>query len=145
MMKMEIIGLDKLLNGFEEIKRKRKANLQKALKVSAYLVQGTARKKILRDAKTGRSYGNHIASAPGEAPANDTGNLASNISVVIDSGTDEATVIAKTPYAAALEFGSYRKIGKGKAVYTAPRPFLGPSLDQNFPEIKLIITRALIA
>lgn len=145
MIKIAVTGASNLINSLERLKKEKQKKLNTALKVSAYLVQGTARKKILRDAKTGRAYRSHIASAPGEAPANDTGNLASNISVVLDNVEQVATVIAKTPYAGALEFGSYRKFGNGTAVYVAPRPFLAPALDENFPQIKLIIRKALVS
>ena len=97
---------------------------------AAFLVQGTARKKILNGPKTGIVYErgkvSHTASAPGEAPANDTGNLARAVNVV--AAEPSLRAIAKvevdTPYALALEFG--RLDGS-----IEPRPFLQPAADEK--------------
>lgn len=71
-------------------------------------------------AKTGRTYrrGNvtHIASAPGQYPASDTGRLAGSIKAII-SGTT-AIVGTNVAYGQMLEFGTSRM---------AARPWLLPS------------------
>ena len=71
-------------------------------------------------AKTGRTYrrGNvtHIASAPGQYPASDTGRLAGSIKAII-SGTT-AIVGTNVAYGPMLEFGTSRM---------AARPWLLPS------------------
>jgi HK97 gp10 family phage protein len=64
----------------------------------------------------------HQASAPGEAPAWDTGHLAGSISVVSDETRVAATVAVKADYASALEFGT-RNMGE--------RPFLRPAIEKN--------------
>jgi HK97 gp10 family phage protein len=67
----------------------------------------------------------HKASAPGEAPANDTGRLAGSISTYLNSTALESIVTAGrglAKYATMLEFGT-RKI--------KPRPFMFPALEKN--------------
>ena len=69
-------------------------------------------KAEMRDEKHGRTYGTHQASAPGEAPAVDTGLLINSIQV--EEVTDlTSSVGTPVEYAATLEFGSSR---------IAPRP-----------------------
>lgn len=137
----------------------------------AMLIQGRARTRILKGPKTGRIYGTvanvtkhaeaqksgnaaqkrkaggkvHIASAKGQAPANETGNLARSIKVVkaVQRGNKwEAKVIADAPYAAALEFGT-RGAGRSRRVVIEERPFLRPSVAESMEEIDQDIKRAV--
>lgn len=68
-------------------------------------------------------YKTHRASAPGEAPAIDYGNLRSGISVEM-TGETTAMVGVAADYGAPLEFGT-RKM--------AARPFMRPSVDAVQP------------
>ncbi len=65
---------------------------------------------ILRRPGTGKKYGDHQASAPGEPPALDSGNLRlnTNADTILgqDGGDLVGSVIANTEYAEALEKGS---------------------------------------
>jgi len=106
-----------------------------ALKKSAVLIQASAVSKIQKGPKSGRQYGDHKASAPGEAPATDTGRLVRNIGFEIDTDRKEATVISRAPYSAPLEFGT----NDGKIL---PRPFMQPSFLENLPEIRLLLKEA---
>ena len=93
------------------------------------IVESRAIESILRDPKTGATYGKHIASAAGEPPASDTGFLARSISFSVEENKGEVIgmVKASAPYAAYLEFGT-RNI--------APRPYMQPALEQNKPKIR---------
>lgn len=73
--------------------------------------------------RSGRMYGAHQASAPGEAPAWDTGNLANNTNVTFptEGRGRVAEVRVGTEYAPILEFGG---------VHMAPRPFMHPAADR---------------
>lgn len=114
-----------------------------AMVETAYAIQGDAVKLIHGGTKTGRIYETgksgrnhrgqflkkgangkrqHRASAPGEAPASDTGKLASSIRVTVDRSAGTAKVIARTPYAAHLEFGTTKM---------APRPFMSVAFLMN--------------
>jgi hypothetical protein len=74
--------------------------------------------------------GYHIASAPGEFPAKDSGALAAGISVNLGRNPDESDVQIKSEYALDLEFGTSKM---------ASRPFIISSLNQamstRLPEI----------
>lgn len=69
--------------------------------------------------RSGRMYGAHQASAPGEAPAWDTGNLASSVTTAVLSD-ESAEVRIGAEYAPALEYGSAK---------IAPRPWVTPTAD----------------
>lgn len=75
-------------------------------------------KRLMTLPKHGRRYKNHIASAPGEAPAVDTGNLINSIRTTIKSDT-EAVIEIPAEYAEGLEFGTDK---------IAARPFARPAI-----------------
>lgn len=89
----------------------------------AHAIEGQA-KALMDEPKHGRLYQRgrkaHIASAPGEAPAVDTGNLKNSFRVW-QYGADAWAVGPSAVYGAPLEFGTVR-MGK--------RPFLKPSAEQ---------------
>lgn len=90
----------------------------------ALMAQGEAQQSILRGKKSGRVYNrgkrSHQASAPGEAPANDYGFLASNIKAEL-ADKNTANLRSNAPYSIHLEYGT-RKM--------AARPFLRPAGDR---------------
>jgi HK97 gp10 family phage protein len=96
---------------------------------TAQNIRTTAIKSIQRGPKSGIVYDKtnpnrtHRASAPGQAPASDTGRLANSITAEISG--KEATITAGTEYAAPLEFGT-RDI--------EPRPFMVPAMEQERPK-----------
>lgn len=78
----------------------------------------------------------HVRSAPGEAPAVETGRLKTSLHVsVSSSGRAEADVVAPVEYAAALEYGTR---------HMAPRPFLAPALDAKREMIFERVRRAVV-
>lgn len=109
------------------------------LKGCAQIVANDAKQSVARGPKTGRIYTTrfarnrstgrifpvgtrvpHQASAPGEAPATDTGKLVG--SIVADAKDGVATVEARSAYALWLEYGTR---------YMLPRPFLLPAFERN--------------
>lgn len=84
-------------------------------------VQAEALRTINEDPKSGRMYGSHQASAPGESPARERGFLAASIDVIPNVPELSATVNAGAAYAANLEFGTAKM---------APRPYMRPSLEK---------------
>ncbi len=134
-------GFKIVVGGLKNLKRRmteaQKAGEKAAIDAvveTAYAIQGDAVKSIQRGPKTGREYPRgkktHRASAPGEAPASDTGNLARNIRVKVNRSKGEVAVEANTPYAAALEFGTRGNPSK-KQPPMQPRPFMGPAFHKN--------------
>lgn len=110
------------------------ANTEQALRQVAFKV---AQEAVLSmsEPKTGRLYGEHRASAPGQAPAIDTGALVNSIYVATPSGNnppagadvtlpdpkrDTVNVGPSVWYGAVLEFG----------IGMAPRPFMRPAVNR---------------
>lgn len=138
-----------MLKGSKEVAaalNKRSKRVQKAIMSATFKaavkVQNRARTKILKGPKSGRVYRksktvNHQASAPGEPPANDTGNLQSSIKVVkgeFVQGVANAEVQVSAKYAADLEFGTKKM---------EARPYLMPSFLELKDEIQKGLRDAL--
>ena len=88
-------------------------------------------------AHSGRIYGNHQASAPGEMPAIDLSNLVNSIQI------EPATVASPTgfvytnvEYSVHLEYGA-------PAGNLAPRPFFTPTAEANREPFIAALRRAL--
>lgn len=95
------------------------------LSTAAY-AEGVAKESMMGP-KTGRIYrvsrtGKlHQASAPGQAPAIDTGNLVNSLQHE-RVGEEDARTFTNTEYAAHLEFGTAKM---------APRPFMVPAMMKS--------------
>ena len=76
----------------------------------------------------------HQASAPGEAPATDTGFLQTQITTQVKVKDDKVIgqIIASAPYARHLEFGTTNIM---------PRPFMQPALEKNKNKILRIFKK----
>ena len=104
-------GLDGLI--------KRLSGADKVVRTAAFQVEANAKTAIQTGAKSGRIYKRgkgktHQSSAPGEAPATDTGNLVNGISTQKVSDANWEVPVA-ADYAAKLE---------------EDRPFLEPSVKK---------------
>jgi HK97 gp10 family phage protein len=77
------------------------------------------KKRIKTGAKSGKTYGNHTSSAPGQSPANWTGELVNSISAISEGKNSK--VIVNANYAEFLELGT----SKMRA-----RPFILPSIQK---------------
>lgn len=103
------------------------ASIDDEVNKSAQQIVADAKLSLMNPPKTGRSYKRgkktHQASAPGEAPATDTGAL-------VNSGTTRRVFLGhyqcvfSTAYAQALEYGTPR---------IEPRPYLRPALQHEEP------------
>ena len=104
------------------------------------VVHTAAIRAIQTGPKTGRVYRrrgvSHQASAPGEAPASDTGALVQRSSTRYEPNDLRGVVSFHAAYAALLEFGTTRM---------EPRPFLRPALvasrDQILADVAAEIRR----
>lgn len=94
-----------------------------------------AGKSVAFTARKGKKAKQHQASAPGEAPANEVGNLAAGIRAR-RTGKLSAEVTVAAEYGATLEFGS----ADGRI---APRPFLGPAVEHVRPQFEDDVREAL--
>lgn len=80
-------------------------------------------KAAMQGPKSGRMYGDHQASAKGEAPAIEYGALANSIQTIPVSQT-EAIVAVGAEYGVILEFGG---------VHVSERPFMVPAAEAIRP------------
>ena len=128
---LTIEGLDKAIGSGKSAAIE--AAIGKGLMAVAMMAATEAKTSIIRGAKTGRIYKRgsvtHQASAPGESPANDLGNLVNSIKASpVDNS--EVDLIADAPYAAHLEYGTRNM---------EPRPFMQPAVDKVEPNGAVII------
>jgi HK97 gp10 family phage protein len=149
-VKLEVVGLTEVVRALETYGQRASKEIADAIALTALDVEADAKKSIQRGTKSGRTYtydsttsdkyttikdgddivavfkntgrnGSHTASAPGEAPASDTGRLAGSITaekkgpLLWDVGTD-------VKYGRFLEFGTMK---------IAERPWLRPAIEKN--------------
>lgn len=127
---VKIEGLDRIDRAMKGVPEAINKEVNIALFASAKHVEAEAKKSITNGQKTGRVYKRrtvfHQASAPGEAPASDTGALVERgiASYLNKEGMYSFVVAGRgiVKYAAMLEFGT-RKM--------AARPFLFPALERS--------------
>lgn len=112
-----------------------------AVLAGAILIANDAKRAIARGPKTGKTYlrhgVEHQASAPGEAPATDTGALIG--SIVADAEIVSATEVvgyveARSEQAAHLEWGTR---------HMAARPWLTPAIERNAKRVSDAIRQAM--
>jgi HK97 gp10 family phage protein len=100
---------------------------QEIVKGGGQLIRGEAIKSIQTGSKSGVMYQmynprrEHRASAPGEAPASDTGNLVSKI-IVKQKSKDITNVESNADYSAYLEYGTSKM---------EARPFMLPAFEKS--------------
>lgn len=110
------------------VKKPNKAAI-KTMESATRLVMNHAIESISKGGR-GRAYPRkdgppHIASAPGDPPATDTGELIRNITMNVKKGMNGeliGQIISGAPYSAHLEFGTTQM---------EKRPFLQPALRSN--------------
>lgn len=137
MIGVTISGTDAVQKYLQKSLKGSQDGIDKAVKATALEVITDVKKRIQRGPKTGRTYtrGNitHTASAPGQAPATDTGVLASSV-YFTQSAKYEATIGSRLAYAAYLEFGTTR---------IKPRPSWTPAVEAATPKLQKRIEDAI--
>lgn len=138
---VKVEGLEKLKPATAAVIVEVKKQIDAGLYASAKQVESDAKRSVLQGKKSGAVYKRrtvqHRASAPGEAPANDTGRLASSIVASLVRGANYAVVTAGkgvAKYATMLEFGTSKM---------AARPFLFPAAERNRKWINDRMARAM--
>tara|TARA_R100000908_G_scaffold11622_1_gene4162 strand:- start:3831 stop:4271 length:441 start_codon:yes stop_codon:yes gene_type:complete len=115
-------------------------NLKAAVRVAGNETRNEAITSILQNPRSGPQSTRYNpkrtinVSAPGDAPAGDTGFLANNIHLVFDGDAMGADVESRADYSAALEFGTRNM---------AARPFLQPALEQGRAKYKRLFSKAV--
>lgn len=134
-MSVTVKGLSRLLRKLNRLGVTTEGVMQEALEMSGKKVEREAKILINTSTPTGRIYGNHRASAAGQPPATDTGNLVRNIKVKSERGSVKVGILdQKAIYGAYLEFGT-SKMGA--------RPWLKPATDKSSEYIMKSFTLAL--
>lgn len=127
---LRIEGADALSRAIARLDREAQKEVKKAIDATGLSLRGSVVKKYQRGPATGQIYEKysprrtHQASAPGEAPATDTGRLANSVTVE-DIGPLTIEVGTDVEYGPWLEFGT-RTI--------EPRPNWVPSVQEEEPK-----------
>lgn len=136
------------VKGIEDLKNISKASVRLSMYVFGDNIKREAKRLILEPPKTGRIYRlelkgvkvYHQASAPGEPPANFTGDLRNTIDYRV-KGSDQLIIKAgsqnKVFYAGDLEFGSE----DGRIL---PRPYLNPAILKSQRDFNTIVTNYIV-
>ena len=120
-------NLKKVMSQLKRLGKDMEQPFQEVVKGGGQLIRGEAIKSIQSGAKSGIMYQKynprreHRASAPGQAPASDTGNLVSKI-VVRQKGANVTNVESNANYSAFLEYGTSKM---------QPRPFMLPAFEKS--------------
>ena len=126
-IKFRVTNLKKVLSQLENLDKQLEPEFQEIVKGGAQLIRGEAIKSIQTGAKSGVMYQmynprrEHRSSAPGQAPASDTGNLVSKI-IVRQKSQDVTSVESNANYSAFLEYGTSKM---------EPRPFMLPAFEKS--------------
>ena len=126
-IKFRVTNLKKVLSQLENLDKQLEPEFQEIVKGGAQLIRGEAIKSIQTGAKSGVVYQmynprrEHRASAPGQAPASDTGNLVSKI-VVRQKGANVTNVESNANYSSFLEYGTSKM---------QARPFMLPAFEKS--------------
>ena len=104
--------------------------LSRAVLAGGLVLETAVKLSMSAASHSGRVYGKHKASAPGETPAVDTGNLVNSINTTLDraSATEAWANVGPT-----VEYGAYLEFGTSKM---AARPFMRPGLDSSEDKIR---------
>jgi len=123
-------------DGLSDILRKLKSFEVDAVKAIDDTVRLTALRvqsdsvSAIRKPSQGMRYGNHVASAPGDAPNTDTGGLIGSIRVEHETGSQVAYVGTDIDYGAILELEK-------------DRPWLNPALKKNIADFDKNLNKVL--
>ena len=138
MTTIKIKGLEPTLKNLRLLQNGLDKELTNVLRGGGQLIRGEAIRSIQSGPKSGRTYEKynprrtHKASAPGQAPASDTGNLVSQIMSVADG--KDTLVESRAEYSKFLEFGTSKML---------PRPFLFPASEKSTKKIVQVLIQKL--
>ena len=137
-IKFNVKNLKKVLSQLDKLEKDMELPFQEIVKGGGQLIRTEAIKSIQTGAKSGIVYQKynprreHRASAPGQSPASDTGNLVSKI-IVKQKSADVTNVESNANYSAFLEYGTSKM---------EPRPFMLPAFEKSKkPIINAVLKR----
>ena len=129
-VKIEINGLKEVQDAIRAYQGDISKQLGLIVDAAALEAVTNVRRAIQGPPKTGREYPRgrnktHRASAPGQAPATDTGTLVSSI-YNEDRGRNAKAIGSRLPYAFYLEFGTFKMDA---------RPSWVPAVERTIPKM----------
>ena len=137
-IKFNVKNLKKVLSQLDKLEKDMELPFQEIVKGGGQLIRTEAIKSIQTGAKSGIMYQKynprreHRASAPGQSPASDTGNLVSKI-IVKQKSADVTNVESNANYSAFLEYGTSKM---------EARPFMFPAFEKSKkPIINAVLNR----
>jgi hypothetical protein len=134
---IEIEGLDQVSAALKKYGKEAEAGIAKDVTGTALEINTAVKKAIQRGTKSGAVYARggitHQASAPGEAPATDTGALASSVYFQQTSKLT-ATIGSRLAYAYWLEYGITK---------IAPRPAWVPATEDGQKKLNERVLKTL--
>src|SRR5437868_4634767 len=103
--------------------------------IGRFVVKGAAYiegqlKSSMAEPKSGKAYGKHVASAPGESPAVDSSNLTNSIATLIAANRLEAKIGTPVDYSLFLEEGTSKM---------AARPLWEKTANDSLPTLENIL------
>ena len=126
-IKVKVSNIQKVLSQLEKLEKDMEVPFQEIVKGGGQQIRNEAIKSIQAGGKSGIVYQKynprreHRASAPGQAPASDTGNLVSKI-IVKQKSRNRVNVESNANYSAYLEYGTSKM---------QPRPFMLPAFEKS--------------
>ena len=139
-VRVEIAGAGILARRLQAIGRRSREAVRDALAHSARELEHEIKRSILDNPRRGPPYvrGHPTrtgrASAPGDPPADDLGQLARDVTLMIDADGYGATVESRAAHSRFLEFGTAEM---------AARPFMFPAFERHRARIVKRIAAAL--
>lgn len=146
-IRLEMDGLEQLLSALRAAGKDATDEVAKAVTKTALDVDRNIKKRMQQSPASGRVYRRgkgrnrsrlHRASAPGQAPAMDSGDLINSIMFRQETPLT-ATVSSNAIYGRRLEYGGTDSRG----VYIAPRPAWRPAVEKMTPKFRERIEEAV--
>jgi|TARA_R100000482_G_scaffold39441_1_gene13520 HK97 gp10 family phage protein len=131
-IKATVVGSLNVEANISKFTKESKQLLKQAVFKGVADVEKDAKISIQRGGKSGFVYQRynprrtHQSSAPGEAPASDTGFLVNSIKRKMDGDGFGGEIASRAFYSKFLEFGTVKML---------PRPFMFPALEKNRKKI----------
>jgi len=139
-IKFKVSNLKKVLSQLKKLDEQMEVPFQEVVKGGGQLIRTEAIKSIQTGAKSGVIYQmynprrEHRASAPGQSPASDTGNLVNKI-IVKQKNRNTVQVQSNANYSAYLEYGTSKM---------EARPFMLPAFEKSKKPIMNAVFRRVV-
>lgn len=136
------LGFRIVFNHFGKVRRAVRQEVSAAIDRTCKAIEASAKRRVQDPPKTGRVYTRygpkrlHQASAPGESPATDLGDLVKSITSRMES---EMLGVVSVD----AEHGIVMELGTVKTDRIAPRPFLGPAVEEERPTFQREVAEAI--